>query len=431
MKLRPFHVINIPQTVRWILLGVVLIFITSQVHAAPCPKTATQKDTWVLQSINQLVTKARAAYEDEGLEKSYGRVLDRISRTLSHCRLSDDARFAERYPAFIEYVRVLSLGYKKGHELGFEVSDRTYFEETQSYVTIPEFLLTPQFLRAVRRSETLGQAKAMLRLINASRTSEDQLLFFSYESRHLGTPDNDNSFRRLLIVVPGDVSQNVPEKWVQFGIPDPGSKTPIRNMSVVAVVPGPGRTSNTYFKDYFRTYRRNGTITVKGRWELGYGDDNCVKCHKSGVLPIFPEEGSVSKDEKAVVEAVNQRFLTYGAPRFGGYLDASKLGPGLGSQPTAEALHSKPSVSCSGCHQPNGLGSLNWPMDPVLISSFVESGRMPFGAKLQPSESTALYQQLVDEYFAIEETRPGILKRWLLGQTNSARDATNANRDSK
>jgi hypothetical protein len=57
-------------------------------------------------------------------------------------------------------------------------------------------------------------------------------------------------------------------------------------------------------------------------------------------------------------------------------------------------------------------------MDPVLISSFVEGGRMPFGSKLHPSESTALYQQLVDEYFAIDEARPGILKSWLLGKTD-------------
>ena len=144
----------------------------------------------------------------------------------------------------------------------------------------------------------------------------------------MGTPDNDNSYRRLLIVVPGNPSLNIPEKWVQFGIPNPRSRVAIRNMSVVAVVTGPENTTTTYFKDYFRTYRRNGKVEVNGRWELGEGDDNCVKCHKSGVLPIFPVDGSVSEDEKAVVEEVNKRFLTYGAPRFGKYLDVSKFGPG-------------------------------------------------------------------------------------------------------
>ena len=134
-------------------------------------------------------------------------------------------------------------------------------------------------------------------------------------SRHLGTPDNPNSYRRLLIVVPGNKANNLPEKWVQFGIPDPRRPESVATFqssqsSRVTAIP-----VNVYFKDYFRTYRRNGSTTVKGRWELGEGDDNCVSCHKSGVLPIFPEAGSVSHDEKEFVESVNERSskLRHGA----------------------------------------------------------------------------------------------------------------------
>jgi hypothetical protein len=171
----------------------------------------------------------------------------------------------------------------------------------------------------------------------------------------------------------------------------------IKNLSVVAVAPGPDGTTNNYFKDYFRTYRRNGSVTISGRWELGEGDDNCVKCHKSGVLPIFPVDKSVSEDEKWIVEEVNRRFSSYSAPRFGGYLDASKFGPGLGSmRSTGDNRHASPtSVNCTSCHQPNNLGWLNWPMNSVLISSFVA--------------------QLVDDYFSIDTKRPGVLKAWLLG----------------
>ena len=388
----------------------------SEVAARPCAKTSVQQDAWVRRSIDTLIRSARKAYEEERAERAYSRQLGWIANTLKQCQLESDINFTSRYPEFVEYVRVLSLDRQKGHELGFEVSDGVYFTETQSFVTIPDFLLTPEFLLAVRRFETLGKAKAMLRAMNATRATNDQLLFFSYESRHLGTPDNDDSYRRLLIVVPGNPAENVPEKWVQFGIPDPRARVPVRNLSVVAVVPGPENTTNTYFKDYFRTYRRDGSVTVKGRWELGYGDDNCVKCHKSGVLPIFPVAGSVSKDEKPTVEAVNQRFLTYGAPRFGRYLDASKFGPGLGSKRlTSNPRHLTP--ACVSCHQSNGLGSLNWPMDSVLISSFVEGGRMPLGSNLREWESTELYQQLIEDYFSLDESRPGILKAWLLGRS--------------
>jgi hypothetical protein len=173
-----------------------------------------------------------------------------------------------------------------------------------------------------------------------------------------------------------------------------------------------------YFKDYFRTFGRNGAITIKGRWELGGGDDNCTQCHKSGILPIFPEAGSVSHDEQALVEKVNERFLNYSRPRFDKYLDASKLGPGLGSNALITSSGKK--VMCAECHQPDKLGSLNWPMDRVLISSFVKGGQMPLGFQLTPAERSRLYRQMIQDYFGIDEVKPGILKSWLLGGNRSA-----------
>ena len=397
------------------ILLIAFLVATSVVSASPCAQTTAHQDRWVRTSVNELVRTARAAYEDETAEGAYARALRGIANTLKRCRLSADAGFSSRFPEFVEYIRVLSLDKQSGHELGFEVSDEVYFRETRSFVSIPDFLLTTEFLRTIRRFETLDKAKALLREMNAARSADQQLLFFSYESRHLGTPDNDNSYRRLLILVPGEPDQNIPEKWVQFGIPDPRARQVVRNVSVVAVVPGPEQSTNTYFKDYFRTYRRNGSITVKGRWELGYGDDNCVKCHKSGVLPVFPVDGSVSEDERAIVEAVNKRFLGYGAPRFDRYLDVSKFGPGLGSATRSNKIHAN--TPCASCHHPTGLNSLNWPMDSVLISSFVEGGRMPLGANLKDRESSELYDRLIDDYFSIDDSRPGILKAWLLRQS--------------
>jgi hypothetical protein len=395
------------------------------VAAAPCDRIKAQQDTWVLGSVNALIIAARAAYERDSAQTAYERLLDNIAGTMRQCGLVKESEFVNRYPEFVDYVTTLSLARPADHELGFTVADRVYFAETRQFVEIPDFLLGPAFLHAVSRNETLRQAKAMLRELNLARAADDKLLFFSYQSRHLGTPDNPDSFWRLLIVVPGNAAQHVPEKWVQFGVPDPRARAPVRNVSVVAVVPAAEGTTNVYFKDYFRTYSRNGSITIKGRWELGEGDDNCALCHKSGVLPIFPVAGTVSRDELEMVETVNQRFLKYSKPRFDKYLDASKLGPGLGSTGAGELpgslAHSTSTVGtggvkCGACHQPNGLGSLNWPMDRVLISSYVKGGQMPFGYKLQAAERNRLYQKLIQEYFAVDEVRPGILKTWLLGR---------------
>jgi hypothetical protein len=406
-----------------VILVLVFLLAASNISAAPCDQIKSQPDSWVNTSVNALVLAARRAYERDNAQTAYERVLDGITRTMQQCRLSQEKDFSARYPEFVDFIATVSLDRQPDHELGFSVPDSVYFSETRAYTAIPDFLLTPEFLRVVSRRATVRQAKAMLRELNARRTPDDRLIFFSYESRHLGTPDNPESFWRLLIVVPANAAQGSPEKWVQFGVPDPGARAPVRNLSVVSVVPGPDGTSNAYFKDYFRTFRRNGSITVKGRWDLGYGDDNCALCHKSGILPIFPVNGTVSADEQAALRAVNERFLKYGRPRFDKYLDASKFGPGLGTTSASEPAHNQiearkgiDGVKCGACHQPDGLGALNWPMDRVLISSFVKGGQMPLGFELTPTERNRLYRKLIDDYFAIDEASPGTLKSWLLGR---------------
>jgi hypothetical protein len=405
-----------------------LLLVANAASAAPCARVRARPDAWVATKIDALVGAARAAYEDDDALPAYERVLDEINGVLRRCGLSRDDGFLSRHRQFAEYVEAASLDRRPDHELGFTVPDEQYFEETRAYVGIPEFLLAPRFLRSVSRYETLDRAKAFLRLLNSNRAPADQLLFFSYTSRHLGTPDNDDSFRRLLVVVPGDAGEGVPDKWVQFGVTDPGARTRIRNVSVVSALAESGGAFDAYFKDYYRTYRSDGSIGLKGRWELGYGDDNCAQCHKSGVLPIFPEAGSVSAGERRALQAVNERFLTYGSPRFGRYLDESKFGPGLGPLGGAwRGQHPGDSrgkafvaraMACTACHRQERLGALNWPMDRVVIDSYVNGGQMPFGFKLTLAERRELYKRLVREYFATDPAAPGTLKSWLLGKVS-------------
>ena len=399
---------------------------TGSASTTSCAQLKSRPDPWVAGRVDALVEAAHASYEKDEAADAYKRVVSQIAATIRQCRLSQDEEFASRYREFVRYVEALSLDQQPDHELGFIVPDKQYFEETRQYVEIPGFLLDPGFLRAVSRYETLDRAKSYLRQLNSSRSTDDQLLFFSYISRHLGTPDNDDSFRRLLIVVPGNAAKGDPEKWVQFGITDPGERQRVRNVSVVSAVVTPDGTNNTYFKDYYRTYRRDGSINIKGRWELGYGDDNCVQCHKSGILPIFPEAGSVRPEEQLAVQAVNRRFLSYGTPRFDRYLDERTFGPGLGTATSFDRQQRfgkafdgtavSHAMNCAACHKQEWLGSFNWPMDSVVISSFIEGGQMPRGYTLKDSERTELYGKLIQEYFATDKAQPGILKSWLLGK---------------
>ena len=399
---------------------------TSTGLAQTCAALRSNPEPWVQAKVDLLVYWARRAYEKDDILPPYQRQLDSIARTMHRCELSSDPGFLKRYHTFAEYIATLSLDRLPDHELGFTISDEEYFDETRQFVEIPSFLLDPSFLKFVSRYETLRQAKEFLERQNEMRDAANKLIFFSYQSRHLGTPDNDNSYRRLLIVVPGDPATGVPDKWVQFGITDPGMRIRTRNVSVVAAVKRDDGTYNAYFKDFFRTYQRDGSITIKGRWELKEGDDNCASCHKSGVLPIFPVEDSVPTAELGLVDQVNTRFRSYGSPRFG-YLDPRKLGPGLSAQSSEDRARrfgatfsdkvAARSMVCSSCHNADRLGSLNWPMDKTVIRSYVTGGQMPFGQQLTELDRRELYDKLIEEYFSTAKDNPGVLKSWLLGSS--------------
>ena len=70
---------------------------------------------------------------------------------------------------------------------------------------------------------------------------------------------------------------------------------------------------------------------------------------------------------------------------------------------------------CSSCHNSDRLGALNWPMDKILIKSYVTGGQMPFGQSLSNRDRQQIYSSLIEEYFATEKHTPGVLKSWLLG----------------
>src|SRR2546421_2495334 len=129
------------------------------VAATSCRRTSIQHDRWVVASVDTLVRAAWAAYESEDRLLAYQRIVNHIAGEMKQCNMATDREFNDRYPEFVEYLRLLSLATRDDHELGFEVSDKEYFAETSQYTTIPDFLLTPRFLRSVSRFETLSQAK--------------------------------------------------------------------------------------------------------------------------------------------------------------------------------------------------------------------------------------------------------------------------------
>ncbi len=44
---------------------------------------------------------------------------------------------------------------------------------------------------------------------------------------------------------------------------------------------------------------------------------------------------------------------------------------------------------------------------------------MPLGNDLKESEREELYEKIIEEYFAVDDANPGILKSWLLGDSQA------------
>jgi len=134
-----------------ILLVVFVLGVSASISAAPCPGTSSQQDAWLGVKVDTLIRSARALYENENAQTRYDRIVNEIARTMKRCSLVEGSEFALRYSEFVGYVTALSIARLADHELGFNVSDKVYFAETQEYVTIPDFLLTPRFLKTVTR----------------------------------------------------------------------------------------------------------------------------------------------------------------------------------------------------------------------------------------------------------------------------------------
>jgi len=102
---------------------------------------------------------------------------------------------------------------------------------------------------------------------------------------------------------------------VQFWSNDAGARVRVRNVSVVSTIAASDGTANVYFKDFFpdlSTQRLDQSKRTLGTWIRGR---QLRALHKSGILPVFPEEGSVPSNEQPALLAVNQRFRSYGPAR--------------------------------------------------------------------------------------------------------------------
>lgn len=380
-------------------------------------------------------------------EKGFKDSKNNLKNALEEIRLNiNKCKEINKVPSYLtnlnKTVKSLSHIGSKKHQFGFNVEDLKYIKDTQKLTSIPRILKNQKFLNALSPPLNLDQAKHYLEITNKKLSQKDRLIYFSYISRHLGTPDNEDAFGRLLIIVPGEI-----EKWVQFGIHR--NNLEVKNVSVISVNK---ETHDTYYSDNYRIRNEKNLITFKHRYfynlEKKYDTqiDRCVTCHTTGVIPIIPEKNSVSKKEIPQLIKANNRFLSYMPPKFGGYISELRSGPVLGkiketNQRMTLLRRCAPKVSldikkkiassmnCATCHNNKALGSFYFPFKKIMLHEAIINGNMPPAksylsrdtvqdtSSLSKFERKTIYECLIEEYFGNVRNKSTIdseLYKWLI-----------------
>jgi hypothetical protein len=401
----------------------------SQLKAA-CPTAAAE---WIQFRDQSAMTIVRGAGgDDNAVAGNVNASVRAIAKVFATCYpqaqtlIQNTPHLAEQLAHLKGFAETRKNEDLPGWQLGFNVPDAQYFRDTGAWTDVPAELQDQTLLQAFSDPARIDEGLKILENLNAALPPEKKMIFFRYTSQHLATPDESQVYGRVLIVVPGD-----PERWVQFGVPEVG-KPKTKNLSVVAVKTDANGDKHVYLKDHYRMVE-GGQIHLRDRFDATHVSDNCTNCHKSGVLPIFPKPGSFSPLDAGKIDAVNKRFKTYLPADFGGYIDLTKLGIGIGPVgPAAEQLRTadfmkicagsgtspesvqriKSSMTCAKCHNTDDLGELNYPVNRILLKSFVLGGKMPPKNDLTAPERQGLVNCLEAEYFGVDNASPNVLLNW-------------------
>ena len=144
--------------------------------AAPCNRIHSQRDAWVTQRVNVLVRAARAAYENDKAQRAYERVLDSIAGTMKQCRLTDDRDFVNRYPEFVEYVKILSLSRQSDHCIDRAVKLGPRSESDRAIVNDEIGVGLAEFHMVVLETEGTQLLVSLLHELEVPRRIENDLM---------------------------------------------------------------------------------------------------------------------------------------------------------------------------------------------------------------------------------------------------------------
>jgi hypothetical protein len=403
-------------------------------RVAQCPQTW---DEWRAWRTKELTTLAQSHYKKN---------IVYISSVLKQCaaQMNQIVGGSGCFKNLNRFINRLDLSKRPGHLLGFDMPDSEYLDllSSRGYLSLPPNLARQELLADIDNTRFVDFAK----IEDKIRSYDPKWRVFYYKSRNLSTPDDSQAMGRLLVYVPGDVS----DRFIQFGVSDADSSKPSEVISQIIVekldpVSGKAHADpQVYYVDLWRS-RNSGSISVTSRLQSVKTAEPCYSCHESTLIKIKPADHSILSDVSSQQLAdVNSVISRYASAKIAEFND-DDLGPSVGSKfktvdaaqhwqvlkqncgveqlkddASVERVHA--AMDCSRCHDGSSRAAIHYlsvvpdqfPTGSNLVKqAIIQDAVMPPKSDLTADENTVLYQCLSKSVSSPSDLS-GELERWLL-----------------
>ncbi len=387
---------------------------------------------------------------------------------IDRCDPSEEIR-KELLANLVNFSTSLGQQFKPEHTRGFSIPDKAYIEYAGDAIAFPELLQSQPFLKAVSDPAHYKDALDMIEARNAAvkdKPGEQQWTTLLYEAPFLPSPDC-KTYGQFAVYIPGEIS-----KYIQFGILTPeqigADQDKLNGVSIVSVKATgkpPPNISEVFIVDYWREYHDDQVILEPKIIATGEST-NCYACHKTSVMPFYPDRGFTFEADGSLIEApqartdelrdfLNNQQAYAGPPYFGGLLEPAHFGPAIGpadryrSQefmasctaewPDVDDEKIAQMMDCASCHNENLIGAMNFPQAVpsdrdvhgtdglgekpwqtlTFVETFIQLDYMPPGLpeKLSADEKSALSNCLLKEYYD-HQKQTGLFYDWLRNEVD-------------
>ncbi len=341
--------------------------------------------------------------------------------------------------AFIETQGMMSYFDKNGtytHALGYPETDKTYWDNSSSFMAFPKMLRGQEFLNNLSSQSSYSKALEQIRDWNSKLPDDQKWIVLAYRSQFLKSADT-TTYGRFLVYVPNEPSSDggSNDRWIQFAAEAPGERTTkeVKSVSMVTIHRDPHGHQKAFLVDFMRERDSSRLWSIRPNMLAAKNPSkNCYDCHKSPVLPLYPKQiirfdstdSHVDAEALAIATKLNERITNYQSCPIE-YLPSDAYGPSIGSRALTDddivrandghsiSLKSETRIKdasrCDKCHREansinypaaidTNIGFLNFEAKKGFAQTLIDKGLMPPQSSLSIDERRILWRCLSLNY---------------------------------